>query len=354
MHGDLLDRPPYSIAQPEKQRLLLAALNDLTAHHADNCPPYARILDVLWGGRRATDSIDNVPFLPTSIFKTIDLVSTADRTTVMTSSGTTGQGASRIFVDATTSARQSRALVETLKPVLGPSRLPFLIIDSRGVISDPDLLTARGAGVLGLMKFGAKATFVLDNALEIDVDRVCAFVRANGAGPFLIFGFTYLLWSRLFASFSDGDLDLSNAILIHSGGWKRMESENVPNSVFRECLRRRFGIRRIYNFYGMIEQIGSIFLEGDDGNLYPPNFADVIIRDERSWDPLGPGEVGLVQVLSTLPLSYPGHSLLTEDRGEIVSIDSGAGGRLGKAIRIHGRLPRAELRGCSDVVAAPA
>jgi hypothetical protein len=352
MNDELLDRPPYSIAQPEKDRLLLAALNGLTAHHADNCPAYKRILDVLWGGRRRADSIDDVPFLPTSIFKTLDLVSTVDRTMLMTSSGTTGHGASRIFVDAITSARQSRALVETLKPIVGPGRLPFLIIDTKSVINDPDLLTARGAGVLGLMKFGAKATFALNDELDIDVGRVRAFVDSNGGRPFLIFGFTFLVWSRLFAAFSAGELDLSNAILIHSGGWKRMESDNVPNAVFRDHLRERFGLQRIYNFYGMIEQIGSISLEGPDGYLYPPNFADVIIRDERSWEPLEPGKVGLVQVLSALPLSYPGHSLLTEDRGEIVSIDAGAGGRLGKAVRIHGRLPKAELRGCSDVAAA--
>lgn len=152
--------------------------------------------------------------------------------------------------------------------------------------------------------------------------------------------------------FAPGELDLANAILIHSGGWKHMESQKIGNGEFRARLYEKFGIRRIFNFYGMVEQIGSIFLEASDGNLYPSNFADVIIRDERTWEPLGPGEVGVVQVLSALPLSYPGHSLLTEDRGEIVSIDAGVDGRLGKAIRIHGRLPKAELRGCSDVVAA--
>lgn len=354
MFDDLIAQAPYMPPQAEKESLLLAALNELTVHHAERCIPYRRILDAVWNGRRAVSAISEVPYLPVSIFKAIDLVSTPERTMLMTSSGTSGQQPSRIHVDAVTSARQSRALVETLKPVLGPSRLPFLIVDTKSVISDPALLTARGAGVLGLMKFGAKAAFVLDDDLALDVSKVRDFVRANGGKPFLIFGFTFLVWSALYKQFGDGELDLSNAILIHSGGWKRMENERVSNDEFRRRLKQRFGLRQIFNFYGMVEQIGSIFLEASDGCLYPPNFADVIVRDERTWEPLGPGQVGLIQVVSALPLSYPGHSLLTEDRGEIVSVDAGVDGRLGKAIRIHGRLPKAELRGCSDVAAAAA
>jgi hypothetical protein len=35
--------------------------------------------------------------------------------------------------------------------------------------------------------------------------------------------------------------------------------------------------------------------------------------------------------------------------GVIVNIDSGKGGRFGKALRVTGRIPKVELRGCSDV-----
>jgi len=347
----LISRPPYSIPQAEKERLLLPTLNALTRHHSANCEPYRRMLDAMWSGRRDAGALDEVPFLPVSIFKKLDLVSTKERTITLTSSGTTGQRPSRIFVDAETSHRQSRGLVDTLKAGIGDKRLPMLVIDTRKVISDPALMSARGAGVLGLMKVGAKVTFALDEGLEIDKDTVRGFVIANGKKSFLIFGFTFLVWTKLQEAFECGELDLSNAVLIHSGGWKQMEARKVANAEFRSRLREKFGLERIYNFYGMVEQIGSIFLEGSDGNLYPPNFADVIVRDERTWEPLERGGTGILQVVSALPLSYPGHSLLTEDRGEIVSIDAGVDGRMGKSIRIHGRLPKAELRGCSDVTA---
>jgi hypothetical protein len=97
----------------------------------------------------------------------------------------------------------------------------------------------------------------------------------------------------------------------------------------------------------MVEQIGTIFLEGPDGDsLYCPDFADVIIRDPVTWAEQPVGEPGLVEVVSTLPHSYPGHVLLTEDLGVVSGVDDGAWP--GKRLRILGRLPRAEARGCSD------
>jgi phenylacetate-coenzyme A ligase PaaK-like adenylate-forming protein len=158
----------------------------------------------------------------------------------------------------------------------------------------------------------------------------------------------------MYKQYEDGELDLSNGTLIHSGGWKKLEAESVSNREFRASLARRFALTKIFNFYGFVEQMGSMFIEASDGLLYPPNFADVIIRDPETLAPLAPGQAGVIQVISLLPTSYPGHSVLTEDLGEIVTIDAGVDRRMGKAIRIHGRIKKAELRGCSDVIGAMA
>jgi hypothetical protein len=56
----------------------------------------------------------------------------------------------------------------------------------------------------------------------------------------------------------------------------------------------------------------------------------------------------VIQVLSALPLSYPGHSILTEDMGILEGVDHSEGGRRGKYFSVIGRVPKAELRGCSD------
>ena len=353
---ECLARQAYSIPASEKEALLTAAFNELTAHHYDHCPPYARILDGYWGGRRVAAGLADIPYLPVSLFKLRRLLSVneEDVRVTLTSSGTTGQAVSQILVDRESSMLQQKALANSLMHVLGPKRLPMLVIDTDAVFKDPKMMSARGAGVLGQMRFGRDHAFALDAALRPDVGAVRAFLEKHGGAPFFVFGFTFMVWANFYEKFRDLGLDLSNGVLIHSGGWKKMAEKAVDNHVFRAALNDSFGLTRVHNFYGMVEQIGSIFLEGTDGLLYPPNFADVIIRNPETWEVAPVGDPGVVQVLSLLPRSYPGHSLLTEDMGVIEAVDYGQDGWMGKGLRILGRVAKAELRGCSDVIATEA
>ena len=64
------------------------------------------------------------------------------------------------------------------------------------------------------------------------------------------------------------------------------------------------------------------------------------------WREAPIGTPGVIEVLSTLPTSYPGNVLLTEDLGVLHGIDDGDWP--GKRFSVLGRLSRAEARGCSD------
>jgi hypothetical protein len=89
-------------------------------------------------------------------------------------------------------------------------------------------------------------------------------------------------------------------------------------------------------------------MECDQGFLHCPNFADIVIRNPLNLELAEFNEEGVIQVLSILPVSYPGHSLLTEDLGTIHGEDDCTCGRKGKYFTVSGRMPLAELRGCSD------
>ena len=343
MIADLLARPHGDISADEKREILLRGVNALTEAHARACPDYARILRATSASAEAS-SMEDVPFLPVSLFKTHYLKSIADDavTTVMTSSGTTGQAVSRIALDAETAALQAKALSSILASALGKQRLPMLIVDAKKTIRDPRLLSARGAGVVGLMRFGRNHAFLLDDDMVPDRAVLRAFLDQYGGAPFAIFGFTFMAWQYLYEVVREGGYDLSNGVLIHSGGWKKLTEIAVDNSTFRARFAESAGLSRIYNFYGMVEQMGSIFLEGEGGYLYPPNFGDVIIRNPQTLTPVASGETGLIQVVSLVPRSYPGHSLLTEDIGFVTETKAGRG------LTIVGRAPKSELRGCSD------
>ena len=348
-----LDPPLFGLDQGAREARLDAVLRALTEHHIAASPEYRGIVEAMFPSWSDRPGLAGVPFVPVGIFKRRVLKSIEDRDVfkTITSSGTSGQTPSVVFVDRETAKRQTRALTAIMGHVLGRTRRPMLIVDTEAVLSDRGSHTARAAGVVGLMGLGRRHTFLLDADMEPRVDRLHDFLAEHPGTPLLIFGFTFMIWKHLYTPLATAGIDLSEAVVVHSGGWKQMEAEAVGNDEFKAALRDAFGIRQVVNFYGMAEQVGSVFIEGDDGLLHPASFADVIVRNPETWEPQPVGEPGVLQVLSAVPTSYPGHSILTEDRGVVVSVDDPGSGMGGKAFRVLGRLPRAELRGCSDTYA---
>ncbi len=344
----------FTLSQAEREARLLPELVALTEHHRTHSPPYARLLSALGHtsalatqGRYLT--VADLPWLPAGLFKEHDLKSIPDEAvyTVLTSSGTTGHR-SRVFLDRAAAVRQRESLASVLATVLGPRRLPMLLVDSRTTLTGPDARSARAAGLLGMMGYGRDHTFLLDAAGSLNEPAVRAFLAEHGDRPFLIFGFTFQVWQHLPAAVRRLDLDVGKGVLLHTGGWKKLAERAVDHARFRSGLRQ-VGLRQVHGYYGMVEQIGTIFLEGPtSGELYCPDFADVIIRDPRTWRPAPIGTPGVIEVVSTLPRSYPGHLILTEDLGVVHGVDDGHWP--GKRFTVLGRLPRAEARGCSDTL----
>ena len=350
MLSQILNIEQYSLRSNEKQFMLLDLLLQRHSWHYSQCEAYRQIQKAIFNDTKEIHQIADLPFIPVSAFKNHELKSIAeeDILKILTSSGTTGQAVSKIYLNKETAQLQSLALSKIISHVMGKTRLPMLIIDSKAVFSNKQSYSARGAGILGLSVFGKDHTYVLDEKFEFDESILAAFLEKYNGQPIFIFGFTFMVWLYLFQAKTAQKYDLSKAILIHSGGWKKLADMAVDNITFRKSLEEKFGLTQIYNFYGMIEQIGSVFLENSEGYLHCPNFADVIIRNPIDFSVQPHGEPGLVQVVSALPQSYPGHSLLTEDIGIIVGEDNASNGWKGKYFKIIGRAKKAELRGCSD------
>lgn len=348
-----LDRSVFGLEESARRTLTFDGLRLLTEHHNSASPSYKAILNSMFPRWSTAENLEDLPFLPIGLFKRRSLTSipNSEIYKTVTSSGTGGTP-SRVFLDRETASRQTRALSAILSHVIGKERLPMLLVDTETVLTSRSSHTARAAGVAGLMGLGRRHVFLLDADMNPQQERLVAFAQEHTGMRTAIFGFTYMVWRYLEQCFSGQGIDLSGSTLIHSGGWKQMESERVDNDEFKARLHASFGIESVVNFYGMAEQVGSIFIEGPDGLLHPSLMSDVIIRDPRTWEPQPIGAEGVIQVLSIVPGSYPGHSILTEDRGVIESIDDPSHGMGGKAFRVLGRLPRSELRGCSDTFAA--
>ncbi|MDR1885245.1 MAG: hypothetical protein LBQ56_03150 [Synergistaceae bacterium] len=346
-----LSNGPFSVNWTEKAELYKTALRDLTSHHRDNCAPYRRILDGMSYDDRSCRGVLDFPYLPVRIFKMHELAS-VERSQIirtMTSSGTTGQSVSKIFLDRETSAAQTKALVRITSDFLGSKRLPMIVVDSSEVLKDRLMFSARGAGILGFSMLGREVVYALDGDMRINRGALEDFLAKHSGRNILLFGFTYMIWEHFYKPLADsGGMNIENGVLIHGGGWKKLESASVSAEQFKSSLRETLGITRVHNYYGMVEQTGSIFMECGEGRLHCSVYSDVITRRHRDFSPCDEGEAGLVQVLSLLPRSYPGHSILTEDVGVVTGTDDCPCGRLGRTFKIIGRVQNAEARGCSD------
>jgi len=354
---DIGSIPPYGLDRAARAELHGDALAALTAHHYDNCAEYRRVLDALGHDPHGLTRIEDVPFIPVRLFKEYELRSvSADQVVkTMMSSGTSGQQPSRIFLDKRTAADQTKVLARLMGSYIGTRRMPMLIVDSREVVKDRAMFSARGAGILGFSMFGSEVEYALNANMALDVRGVSSFLEKHAGENLLVFGFTFVIWQNFYAALKNAGirLPLETGTVIHGGGWKKLTELQVDNERFKRGLREVAGIERVFSYYGMVEQTGSIFVECEAGFLHTSGFSDVLVRDFRDFAVLPHGEEGLLQLVSLLPYSYPGHSVISEDRGRILGEDDCTCGRLGKRFEVLGRIKDAEIRGCSDVAAAP-
>ncbi|VAW52970.1 Acyl protein synthase/acyl-CoA reductase RfbN [hydrothermal vent metagenome] len=349
---------PYSISHQKKNDILLEHLSALHEHHLALCEPYCQMAKSFGSLSKKHQTLADFFYMPVQIFKHYELKSiAADKfSKTLTSSGTTSAQVSKIFLDKDTTRYQTKALSSIMRSYLGAKRLPMIIVDTESVIKDRKMFSARGGGIIGMSNFGRNHLYLFDEKMKIRHDELLTFLKEHEGEEIFLFGFTFMVWQHLIRELENSNetLDLSGAILVHSGGWKKLEQEKVDNATFKKRVKEVTGINRIYNFYGMVEQMGSVYMECEKGHLHASLFSDVIVRDVINHKVLPSGQVGIIETLSILPYSYPGHAILTEDQGIIHGIDDCECGRKGTHFSIIGRLPKAEVRGCSDTYEAGA
>lgn len=350
--NEILNIPPYSLNKKEKKKLLTNRLYALTKYHQKNCEPYQKILKILNVNLDTIADYYELPFLPVRLFKDMELrsIEKEEIFKTMTSSGTTGQAVSKIYLDRVTSTNQQKTLVKIVSDFTGKNRMPMLIIDSPSVIKNRAMFSARGAGILGFSIFASDKKYALDDDMKLDLDGIKAFLEKHTGKKVLLFGFTFMIWQYFYKELLKQPccIDLSNAILIHGGGWKKLESEAVEPLEFKKCLQKVCGLSDIHDYYGMVEQTGSVYMQCECGHLHASIFSDVIMRHMKDFSVCDVGEKGVIQAISVLPESYPGHSILTEDEGILLGEDDCPCGRKGKYFKVIGRIKNAEVRGCSD------
>ena len=344
---------PFNIDKRKKNKIFLDQMKLLNLHHYKSCKKYKKIINGLKSKIKNKNKLKNFPMLPVRLFKKFDLKSVPENKIVkkLISSGTTSNAPSKIYLDKKNVNDQIKVLGKIISTILGSKRLPMLIIDQNPIIIDRSIFNARLAAIYGFSIFGTNHCYLLNKKNNIDYQSLNNFLEKYGKDKFLVFGFTSLIYENLIQKLSTKLMKFSfqNGILIHGGGWKKIEKLKVSNKIFKEKLIKKINLHKIHNYYGLVEQTGSIFIESKKcGFFHTSVFSDIFIRDNK-FNILKNKKKGLIQLLSLLPTSYPGHNILTEDIGEIIGEDNCRCGLSGKYFLVHGRAKEAEVRGCSDI-----
>ena len=358
---ELLELAPYEGGQ-EAEELFMQALQEECLFHYEHNEMYRRFCDRKGFDPHQPFTIEDMPPVSVSVFKELGFklnsVPKEDLTLALQSSATSGVP-STIVVDKETAKRQAKAMIKVVGEFIGKERKPFLIMDIDPRSSYKKLLGARFAAVTGYLRFANKTGYFLkadeNNVSYFDVEGIQEYVKGLDADkPVVVFGFTYILYQHVLQSIEKAGVNIQlpkGSKIIHIGGWKKLESEKISKDLFNDKLSKCFGISPadVIDIYGFTEQMGLNYPDCRCGCKHESTYVKVLVRDVVTNEVLPAGKEGKLEFVTPVPHSYPGNAVLTDDLGVIIDEPCPCG-RSGKRFKILGRLKKAEIRGCGDIL----
>lgn len=359
----LFAEPVFSVS-PQTNDLFLKALQEELLFHYEHNEMYRQFCNRKgFNPHTELEDLKQIPPVAVSVFKNLGFglasVSKEDIKLRLQSSATSGTP-STIVVDKVTSKRQAKAMVKVMQEFIGKERKPFLVMDIDPRSEYRSLLGARFAAITGYLNFASKSGYFLkaqNGVSYFDIDAIKDYLSTIPANqPVVVFGFTYILYSNVLKAIIEKDEKIQlpkGSKIIHIGGWKKLEAEKVEKSLFNQQLADGFGIAPtdVIDIYGFTEQMGLNYPDCPCGCKHTSSYVKVLTRDVVTREVLPAGKEGMMEFITPIPHSYPGNVVLTDDMG-IIEREPCPYGRPGQRFRITGRMKKAEVRGCGDILSA--
>lgn len=301
---------------------------EVFAYQLEHCEVYRTFVESL--NRQHVTSLEEIPFLPISFFKTHHVMSDAFETEeiIFNSSGTTGMERSAHFIAKTSLYKRSfsaiyRQFIGEPKDHVILALLPNYVEQGSSslVFMVQELIAQTGNPLSG---------FVL-NQPEIVVKSYTEAVKARK--KVVIFGVSYAL-----LDLAEQHLDLSQALIIETGGMKGRRKELTKEELHQELIDG-LNVSFVSSEYGMTELLSQAYSD-KNGFFETPNWMKVLCRDVN--DPLSyvpHGKSGGLNIIDLANL-YSCSFISTQDLGK--SNENG--------FQILGRFDLADLRGCNLMV----
>jgi phenylacetate-coenzyme A ligase PaaK-like adenylate-forming protein len=280
------------------------------------------------------NSLQQIPFLPISFFKSHQVISTIfEPEVIFESSGTTGSVNSRHFVKDIQLYKKS--FTAGFERFYGAPENKCIL----GLL--PSYLERNNSSlVLMVDDLIKKSTQSLSGFYLYDLEKLHSTLLHNEIlkQPTLLIGVTYALLD--FAE--QYPMQLRNTIVMETGGMKGRREEMTRQEV-HQLLQKNLGVSLVHSEYGMTELLSQAYSKGD-GIFHCAPWMKVVIREED--DPFAihtavnikekpvTGAINIIDLANIYSCSF----IATSDAGRLYSNES---------FEVLGRIDNSDIRGCS-------
>jgi phenylacetate-coenzyme A ligase PaaK-like adenylate-forming protein len=299
---------------------------------AENCAVYKEFITNLGINPSEVGTIDHIPFLPISFFKTHDVLSGNEPVDVtFTSSGTTGMVNSKHLVADVSWYEESfrRAFEIFYSDVKDYCILALL----------PSYLEREGSSLIYMAEDLVKRSENPDSGFHLyNHEDLFQQLRKQQQAqrPTLLIGVTFALldFVELY------QLNFPELIVMETGGMKGRRKEMIREEL-HETLCKGFGVDAIHSEYGMTELLSQAYSKGE-GIFNCPPWMRIITRDTN--DPMSnlsgsqTGGINVIDLVNINSCSF----IATQDLGRIYPDGS---------FEVLGRFDNSDIRGCNLLIA---
>jgi len=298
----------------------------------ENCTVYRKFISNLKVDIDAVDSVEKIPFLPISFFKSHEILSSGDKVQVIfTSSGTTGMINSRHLVTDVSWYEESfrRAFDLFYGNIRNYCVLALL----------PSYLEREGSSLIYMAEDLVKGSKNPDSGFYLyNHDDLFNQLKKQRQAqmPTLLIGVTFALLDFV----EQQPIDFPELIIMETGGMKGRRKEMIREEL-HQTLCKGFGISVIHSEYGMTELLSQAYSNGN-GIFNCPPWMKIITRDIN--DPitiLNTDKTGGINVIDLANINSCSF-IATQDLGKVYQDGS---------FEVLGRFDNSDIRGCNLLIA---
>lgn len=324
------DKPQvFSISN--KQQFAETALQ-VFRFQAQNCAVYREFITNLKVDIDTVDSVEKIPFLPISFFKSHEILSSPDKVKVIfTSSGTTGMISSRHLVtDVSWYEESFRSAFNLFYGDIQNYCILALL---------PSYLEREGSSLIFMAEDLVMRSEYPDSGFYLynHHDLFAQLKRQQQAKkPTLLIGVTFALLDFV----EQYQINFPELIVMETGGMKGRRKEMIREEL-HQTLCNGFGVTAIHSEYGMTELLSQAYSSGN-GIFNCPPWMRIITRDTN--DPMTildnnkTGGINVTDLANINSCSF----IATQDLGRVCQNGS---------FEVLGRFDNSDIRGCNLLIA---